>query len=91
MLEATSGDTLVFNQSRMAAWTSWACSGVATFPVPIAQTGSYAITTSAQFEILSESRYILHIYQHLKLNQWSTVLSQEALISFCKNQEISPA
>jgi hypothetical protein len=25
---------------RMKAWTSWACSGVATLPVPIAQTGS---------------------------------------------------
>ena len=27
-------------RARMAAWTSWACSGVAVRPVPIAQTGS---------------------------------------------------
>ena len=31
----------------MNAIASWAISGVATFPVPIAQIGSYAITTSA--------------------------------------------
>ena len=31
-----------------AACTSCACAGVATLPVPIAQTGSYAMTTFAQ-------------------------------------------
>ena len=31
----------------MKAWTSWACSGDAVRPVPIAQTGSYASTTPA--------------------------------------------
>ena len=30
---------------RMCAWTSCACAGVAVRPVPIAQTGSYAITS----------------------------------------------
>ncbi len=37
---ATDGDTLEATQARTCSWTSWACSGVATFPVPIAQTGS---------------------------------------------------
>jgi len=31
----------------MNAAASWACSGSATLPVPIAQIGSYAIATSA--------------------------------------------
>lgn len=31
-----SGETSFFSHSRMAAWTSWACSVVATLPVPIA-------------------------------------------------------
>jgi hypothetical protein len=29
----------------MALWVSWACAGDAVTPVPIAHTGSYAITT----------------------------------------------
>ena len=43
---ATAGDTLDDSQLRSAACTSCACAGVATLPVPIAHTGSYAITTS---------------------------------------------
>jgi hypothetical protein len=31
----------------MNAWTSCACTGVATLPVPMVHTGSYAITTFA--------------------------------------------
>ena len=34
-------------------WASSAISGVAVFPVPIAQIGSYAITTESQFLIES--------------------------------------
>ena len=34
-------------QPRIAAQTSWASSGVATRPVPMAQTGSYAMTSFA--------------------------------------------
>lgn len=34
--------------SRRNEWTSWACAGVATTPVPMAQTGSYATTTRDQ-------------------------------------------
>lgn len=50
---ATSAETLFLSQSRRAACTSWACSGVATLPVPIAQTGSYAMTTLSQLGIAS--------------------------------------
>ncbi|KOX67170.1 39S ribosomal protein L20, mitochondrial [Melipona quadrifasciata] len=32
--------TFLENQSLSFSWTSWACCGVAVFPVPIAQTGS---------------------------------------------------
>mmetsp|Transcript_20289 Transcript_20289/g.34992 ORF Transcript_20289/g.34992 Transcript_20289/m.34992 type:complete len:218 (-) Transcript_20289:124-777(-) len=45
---ATSWLTVLASQARKFLCTSWACSGVATFPVPIAHTGSYAITTFAQ-------------------------------------------
>jgi hypothetical protein len=41
----TSTDTLSASHLRMAACTSCTCSGVATLPVPMAHTGSYAITT----------------------------------------------
>ena len=34
-----------FKMARIDWWTLWAISGVATLPVPIAQTGSYAIVT----------------------------------------------
>ncbi|CAB4742980.1 unannotated protein [freshwater metagenome] len=37
---AISGEPIFSTSSRMAAHTSWASSGVATLPVPIAQTGS---------------------------------------------------
>lgn len=50
---ATSAETLFLSQSRSAACTSWACSGVATLPVPIAHTGSYAMTTLSQLGIAS--------------------------------------
>mmetsp|Transcript_75098 Transcript_75098/g.218012 ORF Transcript_75098/g.218012 Transcript_75098/m.218012 type:complete len:210 (+) Transcript_75098:163-792(+) len=48
MLSATSADTADFKYARIAACVSCAWSGVATLPVPIAQTGSYAITTLDQ-------------------------------------------
>lgn len=40
--EATSDDTLPLSHWRIPACTSCACSGLATLPVPIAHTGSYA-------------------------------------------------
>jgi hypothetical protein len=45
---AAFSDTFSLSQARMAAWTSWACAVVATFPVPMAHTGSYAITILLQ-------------------------------------------
>lgn len=43
--EATSGDTALERYALISACVSCACVEVATFPVPIAHTGSYAITT----------------------------------------------
>jgi len=37
---ATFLETFASRNLRISAWTSWACSTVATLPVPIAQTGS---------------------------------------------------
>ena len=37
---AISGEPMFSTSSRIAAHTSWASSGVAVFPVPIAHTGS---------------------------------------------------
>lgn len=37
---AALSSTFSFSHLRMAAWTSWACSVVATLPVPMAQMGS---------------------------------------------------
>ena len=37
---AMAGDTFVASHARIDACTSWACSGVAVLPVPMAQTGS---------------------------------------------------
>jgi len=48
VLDATSAETLFLSQSRRATCTSWACSGEATLPVPMAHTGSYAITMLSQ-------------------------------------------
>merc|ERR1712167_181516 len=45
---ATSSDTFSFTHSRITRCVSCAISGVAESPVPIAHTGSYAITTLAQ-------------------------------------------
>lgn len=45
IFSATCGLTFLSNQPRRALCTSCACSGVAVFPVPMAQTGSYATTT----------------------------------------------
>lgn len=42
---ATAGDTVWVRYARMSAWASCAWADVATLPVPMAQTGSYAITT----------------------------------------------
>jgi hypothetical protein len=39
--------------SCIRSYTSWAWAGVATLPVPIAQTGSYANTTFVQSDIFS--------------------------------------
>lgn len=58
VLDATSSDTFFLSQSRTDTWTSWACWGVATLPVPMAQTGSYAITISSQPGTLSAHRKI---------------------------------
>jgi hypothetical protein len=41
---ATAGETAVERNARMSACVSCACFEVATFPVPIAHTGSYAMT-----------------------------------------------
>mmetsp|Transcript_10388 Transcript_10388/g.44192 ORF Transcript_10388/g.44192 Transcript_10388/m.44192 type:complete len:305 (-) Transcript_10388:182-1096(-) len=49
--DATAGDTALAMNARMPACTSCACSGVATFPVPMAHTGSYAMTTLAQSSV----------------------------------------
>ena len=38
----------MMRKDRISAWASWACAEVATFPVPMAQTGSYAITIFLQ-------------------------------------------
>jgi hypothetical protein len=48
VLAATAGLTLLCSQPRSFACTSCACAGVATLPVPIAHTGSYATTTLLQ-------------------------------------------
>lgn len=48
MEAATSSLTSFASQARMFLWTSCACSGEAVFPVPMAQTGSYAMTTLVQ-------------------------------------------
>ena len=45
VLSATAGATSVARNARMSACASCACAEVATLPVPMAQTGSYAITT----------------------------------------------
>ena len=45
VLSATAGETAVARNARMSACASCACALVATLPVPIAHTGSYAITT----------------------------------------------
>jgi hypothetical protein len=45
---ATAGDTLLCSHDRSLACTSCACAGVATLPVPMAHTGSYATTTLVQ-------------------------------------------
>mmetsp|Transcript_18399 Transcript_18399/g.56465 ORF Transcript_18399/g.56465 Transcript_18399/m.56465 type:complete len:247 (+) Transcript_18399:533-1273(+) len=47
-LDATAGETLEESQARILAWTSWACSGDAVTPVPMAQTGSYATAIESQ-------------------------------------------
>ena len=46
-------DTFLPNHSLISAWVSYAISGVAVLPVPIAQTGSYAITILDQSSINS--------------------------------------
>ena len=44
VLSATAVETAVERYTRMSACASCACAGVATLPVPMAQTGSYATT-----------------------------------------------
>lgn len=44
VVSATEDETSLARKARMSAWASWACAEVATLPVPMAQTGSYAIT-----------------------------------------------
>uniref|UniRef100_A0A2P2L0Q0 Triosephosphate isomeraseic-like n=1 Tax=Rhizophora mucronata TaxID=61149 RepID=A0A2P2L0Q0_RHIMU len=57
VFEATSVETFVLSQSRTATCTSCACWGVATLPVPIAQTGSYAITILSQLGTASANAF----------------------------------
>ena len=45
---AASADTFSATHLRMKAHTSCACAGVATLPVPMAHTGSYAICAAAR-------------------------------------------
>mmetsp|Transcript_16677 Transcript_16677/g.41979 ORF Transcript_16677/g.41979 Transcript_16677/m.41979 type:complete len:307 (-) Transcript_16677:150-1070(-) len=52
---ATSALTAVLRYSRIEACVSCAWSGVATLPVPIAHTGSYAMTMSSQLVILGRT------------------------------------
>mmetsp|Transcript_66597 Transcript_66597/g.168741 ORF Transcript_66597/g.168741 Transcript_66597/m.168741 type:complete len:333 (+) Transcript_66597:45-1043(+) len=52
---ATSALTAVLRYSRIEACVSCAWSGVATLPVPIAHTGSYAMTMSSQLVILDRT------------------------------------
>lgn len=47
--------------SGVNSGTSWACSGEATLPVPMAQIGSYAITTFAQHPILAAPIFETHV------------------------------
>ena len=47
MAAATAGEALLVMSSRMPLCVAWASSGVAVSPVPMAQPGSYAITTLA--------------------------------------------
>src|SRR5436190_1827081 len=57
-------------QVRSAPMTSWASSGVAVLPVPIAQIGSYAMTTFSTWSALSPSDR-----KSTRLNSSHTVIS----------------
>lgn len=72
VLDATSADTFLASQSRTATCTSWACSGEATLPVPIAHTGSYAITMLSQLGTASVNYKgcILHSPRRIKNYIW---------------------
>ena len=56
MFEAISAEPIFSTSSRIAAHTSCASSGVATLPVPIAHTGSYAITIFFSSGFVNHSR-----------------------------------
>jgi hypothetical protein len=53
--------------ARTKATASWACSGVATLPVPIAQIGSYAMTTSCSCSAGTSCEPLLHLRAQLAL------------------------
>ena len=55
-VSAVSAPTSFASVARMSAWTSCAWSGVAVRPVPIAQTGSYAMTSFAQSAAVTSLR-----------------------------------
>mmetsp|Transcript_45132 Transcript_45132/g.109845 ORF Transcript_45132/g.109845 Transcript_45132/m.109845 type:complete len:231 (-) Transcript_45132:393-1085(-) len=59
VLAATSAPAICPRYSRMEACVSCACSGVAVRPVPIAQIGSYAMTTFSQSSFVKTSAYAL--------------------------------
>jgi hypothetical protein len=63
---ATDWEIALARNLRTSAWASWACSGVATLPVPIAQTGSYAITIFLRLDQLrvraTSTSYILPVF-----------------------------
>lgn len=84
VLEATSSETFFFSQPRTATWTSCACWGDATLPVPIAHTGSYATTILSQLGTASENTNNL-----LLLIEFRHVWEQERVIK--ENTRVLPA
>ena len=58
VLSATEAETAEERYARMSAWVSCACAEVATLPVPMAQTGSYAITILLRWNSHSYPSYM---------------------------------
>jgi hypothetical protein len=75
---ATSLPYVLVNQARIAPWTDWAISGVADNPVPIAHTGSYAITVLATCSPVKPARSFDNCNVHtssLRPNSYSNWVS----------------